>query len=195
MAAYKQECQQRKGGKGPLDAGQLRDLAMSYVARYATSAARLERYLARKLHERGWREDEQMPDLAALVSRFVDLGFVDDEAFAHSRGASLLRRGYGARRVHQSLAEAGVAPGLREEVTGSQADLRHAALVMARKRRFGPFAAALPDKDKREKQLAAMLRAGHAMDMAREMVNATSAEAAEAWATELDGELDGEFGE
>ena len=186
MAAYKQECQQRKRGKGPLDAGQLRDLAMSYVARYATSAARLERYLARKLHERGWREDERAPDLAALVARFVELGYVDDEAFARTRGSSLLRRGYGARRVSQSLAEAGVAQGIRDEVTASQARLRHAALVMARKRRFGPFGGQLPDHETREKQLAAMLRAGHAMDMAREMVNAASPEAAQEWAAELD---------
>jgi regulatory protein len=59
---------------------------------------------------------------------------------------------------------------------------------MARKRRFGPFAATAPERAVREKQLAAMLRAGHDLDMAREMVNAASVAAAEEWAAALDGE-------
>jgi regulatory protein len=193
MAAYKQECQQGKRVKRPLDATQLRDLALSYVARYATSAGKLERYLGRKLHERGWTEGEERPDLAALVAGFAELGYIDDAAFAKMRGTSLQRRGYGARRVHQALAEAGVDQDLRDEVTRDMGERRRAALVMARKRRFGPFGRAEADRAGREKQLAAMLRAGHDLDMAREMVNAASIAAAENWAAELDGESDDGF--
>jgi regulatory protein len=188
MAAYKQECQQGKRVKHPLDAVQLRDLALSYVARYATSAGKLERYLARKVRERGWTEGEEQPDIPALVAGFAGLGYIDDAAFARMRGTSLQRRGYGARRVHQALAEAGVDQSLREDVTRDPGARRHAALVMARKRRFGPFSLAPADRAAREKQLAAMLRAGHDLDMAREMVDAASIAAAEAWAAELDGE-------
>jgi regulatory protein len=36
----------------------------------------------------------------------------------------------------------------------------------------------------REKQMAAMLRAGHPLDFARELVNAETVEAAEEWAAE-----------
>ncbi|MEO5707694.1 MAG: RecX family transcriptional regulator [Alteraurantiacibacter sp.] len=188
MAAYKQECQQGKRVKRPLDATQLRDMALSYVARYATSAGKLERYLVRKLRERGWAEGDELPDIAALISGFVELGYIDDAAFARTRGSSLQRRGYGARRVHQTLAEAGVDKALRDDVTRDMGDRRRAALVMARKRRFGPFGLPAADRAAREKQLSAMLRAGHDLDMAREMVNAASIAAAEAWAAELDGE-------
>ena len=59
---------------------------------------------------------------------------------------------------------------------------RRAALALARKRRLGPFGAGADDRAAREKQIAAMLRAGHPLDSAREMVNAASVEAAEAWA-------------
>ena len=38
----------------PLDAPRLEELALAYVARFATSAAKLETYLRRKLRERGW---------------------------------------------------------------------------------------------------------------------------------------------
>jgi regulatory protein len=63
-----------------------------------------------------------------------------------------------------------------------------AALALARKRRLGPFGREPIDRARREKQLAAMLRAGHRLDTAREIVDAASEEAAEQWAEELDEE-------
>ncbi len=194
MSTYKQECKQRKGAKTPLDAARLRDLALSYVARYATSGARLERYLKRKLREQGWAEGEALPDLAALVADYAALGYIDDRGFAQARSSSLLRRGYGGRRVDQALGQDGIAVEIRAAVAASESQLRHAALAMAAKRRFGPFGADLPDQPKREKQLAAMLRAGHRLDFARQMVNAASRELAEEWAHELDEEQQDDFG-
>ena len=61
------------------------------------------------------------------------------------------------------------------------AELR-AALALAKKRRFGPFGNELPDRTVREKQLAAMLRAGHPLDLARALLAAASVEDAEDWA-------------
>jgi regulatory protein len=172
----------------PLDAAQLEELALSYVARFATSAAKLERYLRRKLRERGW-DGAREPDLAALVGRYVELGYVDDEAFARAKSGSLLRRGYGPRKVRQALGEAGIADDVRDEVRPSAAAERRAALALARKRGFGPFGAGKPDRERREKQIAAMLRAGHTLDSAREMVDAATEAAAEEWAAGCDDEV------
>ena len=57
----------------PLDARRLNDLALHYVARFATSETKLEAYLQRKLRERGW-EGEGDPGLAALTERFIAAG-------------------------------------------------------------------------------------------------------------------------
>src|SRR6478735_8347806 len=122
----------------PLDPTKLEELALAYVARFATSAAKLERYLVRKLRERGW-DGQREPDLAALVGRYVALGYIDDAAYARSKGGSLLRRGYGPRRVRQALAEAGIGEATRAEARASAAAERRAALALARKRGFGPF--------------------------------------------------------
>jgi regulatory protein len=65
---------------------------------------------------------------------------------------------------------------------------RRAALTLARKRRFGPFGSSPLDKPLREKQIAAMLRAGHSVDSARRVVDAASAAEAEQWAAEADDE-------
>jgi len=173
----------------PLDPARLEELALAYVARFATSAAKLERYLARKLRERGW-EAESPPDVAAIVSRHMELGYVDDAAFARAKTGGLLRRGYGPRRVRQALGEAGIDEAVREDVAPGPAARRQAALALARKRGFGPFGRTPRDEaewpKRREKQIAAMLRAGHMLEDARELVNAHSEDAAERWAMECD---------
>jgi regulatory protein len=87
----------------PLTAVRLEEMALAYVARFATSAGKLEAFLSRKLRERGWEGEEHSGEgraaIAALVGRFVELGYVDDAGFARMRSGSLLRRGYGARRI------------------------------------------------------------------------------------------------
>lgn len=165
----------------PLDAPRLEEMALAYVARFATSAAKLEGYLARKLRERGWEGEGPAP-VAALVERFVRAGYVDDLAFARAKSGSLLRRGYGQRRIGQALHAAGIDEQVRDEVRVGPAEERRAALAMARKRGFGPFGRSEPDRAMREKQIAAMLRAGHRLDSARELVNAATQEAALEWA-------------
>lgn len=176
----KAQRQARKPPK-PLDSARLDELALTYVARFATSRAKLEAYLARKLRERGW-EGEGEPPVGALAERFVAAGYIDDAAFARAKTGSLLRRGYGQRRVSQALGAAGINADVRQEVRAGEGAQRRAALAMARKRGFGPFGRAPFDRAQREKQIAAMLRAGHALDSARELVDAASVEAAEDWA-------------
>ena len=65
---------------------------------------------------------------------------------------------------------------------------RRAALALARKRGFGPFGAGPSDPVKREKQIAAMLRAGHELSCVLALVDADSAEAAEEWLREAEEE-------
>lgn len=189
MARDRQSNRRQRGPPKPLDGARLDELALTYVARFATSAAKLERYLKRKLRERGWAGEHE-PDLPALVGRYVELGYVDDAAYARAASGSLLRRGYGPRRVREALGAAGIDATIRDEVRPGEAAERHAALAMARKRKFGPFAGPVNfgqiDRERRQKQISAMLRAGHPLDSACEMVDAASEAAAEEWAAERD---------
>lgn len=185
MRQYDQSKRRRNGEKPPLTARMLEELALSYAARYASSQAKLLRYLTRKLRERGWEGDAE-PDLADLVSKLAGYGYVDDESYARMKSTDLLRRGYGARRVSEALGQAGIAADLRDAMAPDKARARHAALAMARKRRFGPFAVQPQDMALRQKQLAAMLRAGHAMDESRTLLNLPSENAALEWASEWD---------
>lgn len=163
----------------PLDEEGLERLALHYAGRYATSRAKLSAYLERKLSERGWG-GEGAPPVDRLVRRFAELGYVDDAAFAAARSASLQRRGYGERRVAQVLRQAGIDAGDGAAARAAARDGAFAAaLRFAERRRIGPFAAAAPDRPGREKALAAMLRAGHPLGLARRIVDAAPGEVPE----------------
>ncbi|MEE4537857.1 MAG: RecX family transcriptional regulator [Erythrobacter sp.] len=185
----------------PLDGATLRDLALSYVARFGTTAAKLEAYLARKIRERGVAEDAdgrtETLDIAGLVSDFVEAGYVDDAAYAKARSRDLTARGYGGRRVEQALWAAGVAEVTRSEYAPGEGAARRAAAVLARKRRFGPYGAPvqgdpLAARKRREKHVAAMLRAGHPYEHAAFICDASDPAQVDAWADEVDDREEGE---
>ena len=154
----------------PFDREALEQAALTYAGRYSTTRARLAQYLQRKLRERGW-DGPGEPALERLVERMAELGYVNDRVFATAKAASLGRRGYGERRVRDALRAAGIGEedaAEAHEQAGQGA--WEAALRFAERRRIGPFAAAPADRQAREKALAAMLRAGHGMDLARRLV-------------------------
>jgi regulatory protein len=168
---------ERKGGRRerrarPLDQPALQELAFGYVARFATSRAKLSSYLVRKLRERGWNGAAE-PDTAAVVDKVVELGFIDDAAYAGMKAASLTRRGYGKGRVRMALAAGGIGAedGSAALELADEQQLA-AALRFAERRRIGPYAEQPAEVPARQKALAAMLRAGHPLDLARRIVAA-----------------------
>lgn len=156
----------------PLTADSLRDLALHYVGRFATSRGKLRAYLDRKLRERGW-EGEEGPEVDTLVERMAELGYVDDAGFAAMKSAAMTRRGYGARRVGEALRGAGIAEGDRAAAEAQMADGRwEAADRFAQRKRIGPYAISPADPALRQKWIAAFLRAGHDAATARRWTDA-----------------------
>ena len=185
----------------PLDETALKDLALAYVARFSTTGAKVESYLARKIRERGVAEDEdgrvRELDVTGIVTRLIELGYVDDDAYAHAKSRDLTARGYGARRVEQALWAAGVDEHVRSDHAPGEAASRRAAVLLAKKRRFGPFGTP-PESDempetrhkRREKQVAAMLRAGHLYAHAGFIVDAATQDEIEDWLLEIEDDAD-----
>jgi regulatory protein len=159
-----------KRPRPPLDVEGLERLGLFYAGRYATTRSKLAAYLGRKLKERGWGGEGE-PPVDRLVERFAELGYVDDRGFASARAASLLRRGYGERRVREALKSAGIAEedaADARDISGEEA--LAAAHRFARRRRLGPYAEAVPDRAARDKAAAAMLRAGHGLEQVRQVL-------------------------
>ena len=160
----------------PYDEAALERTALDYAARYATTRAKLAAFLRRKLRERGWEGDGPAP-VEALVKRFGERGYVDDRAFASARTDSLLRRGYGARRIGAALRAAGigedVAGELRERIGDGAED---AAIRYARRKRIGPFSGRVADPAEKRRWIASMARAGHPMDIVLRVLGAEAEE-------------------
>jgi regulatory protein len=151
----------------PLTQEKLAELALTYVGRFATSRMKLRRYLAGKVRERGW-DGPDGPQIDDVVDRCVRNGFVDDAAFALAKARSLSGRGYGSGRVRQSLRAAGISDvDSRPAHALAREEAAEAALRLARRKRIGPFAAEIAPREMREKQLAAMIRAGHKYSLAK----------------------------
>jgi regulatory protein len=155
----------------PLDEGMLNELALRYVDRFATTRAKLQTYLERKVRERGWSGSQQ-PDFHSLASRFAQLGYIDDAAYALSKSRALARKGYGKGRVLKMLRVAGVAEDDSLEATEhADQEAVSAALRFAQKRRLGPFAQQqTSDPKQQEKALGVLIRAGHNFGLARAIV-------------------------
>lgn len=163
--------------KRPLDAAKLDELALAYVARFATSKGKLARYLSRKVRESKWIDAQDSNEaLADAVARMERLGYLDDRHYAQMKSGAMMRRGLGPQRVRAQLRFDGVDEADSDAaITISGEDRLMAAVRFARRKRLGPFAAeamgeAIDDRSRREKQIAAFLRAGHDMALARRIL-------------------------
>ncbi|MBA3940137.1 MAG: RecX family transcriptional regulator [Sphingopyxis sp.] len=157
----------------PLGAAKLDELALAYVARFATSRAKLLRYLSRKVRESEWMDEiDAMTACEAVADRMERLRYLDDRQYAAMRAGAMTRRGLGVRRVRAQLHVDGIAAeDSGEAIEAAEGAAVAAAIGFARRRRFGPFAVrAADDPALRERQVAAFARAGHSLALARRIL-------------------------
>jgi regulatory protein len=188
----------RPVGPAP-DERELHDAALDYLARYAATEAGLRRVLQRRI-ERWARRAAALHEadaiaaqaaaarasVGAVVARLVAAGAVNDVAYAEARARSLLRAGRSRRAAAAQLAAKGVDAATAQSVlpADAQSELA-AALVLARRRRIGPFrTGAAPDAAGRRRELGVLARAGFPQDVARRAL-ATDPEQAEALINDL----------
>ena len=172
----------RPVGPAP-DAAALRDAALDYLAHYAATEAVLHRVLERRIdrwaHRAAFASDAEtiaVQGAAAralvhdVIARLVAAGAVNDTAYAESRARSLLRSGRSRRAAAAHLAAKGIDAATAHSVLpeDEQGELG-AALVLARKRRIGPFRLGeAPDEASRRRELGVLARAGFPQSVARQ---------------------------
>ncbi len=150
--------------------------AVHYLERYASSAANLRKVLERKVlkacmaHERDPGEFSEMID--TVVEKCCQSGLVNDLAYAETKVAGLRRRGGSQRKIEAKLSAKGVdRETIRTVLENDARDDLGAAFIFARRRRLGPLGT--DHKDRRDKDMAALCRAGFSYDIARRVIDAT----------------------
>jgi len=178
-------------GPGRMDAASLREAALAHMLRYGGTGASLTRALDNRIHRwaeaMGAEEGADRTELATqaeswrvvarqVVESLTKLGAVNDAAFAESRARGLALSGRSRRAITARLMAKGIDPDhARAVLPEAENSELISALILARKRRIGPFRKAEPDRDK---ELGVLARAGFPRDVALRAL-AMEAEAAE----------------
>jgi len=154
----------------------LENAALHYLERFASSRANLRRVLMRKIDRSLAHWGGERGDAAALVeaalAKLAGLGYLDDAAYAAQQAASLHRRGRPARGIRAALAAKGVEAETAEAaITDLAAPDLAAALNLARRRHLGPFRPAEARASQRDRDLAALARAGFDYATARRVID------------------------
>jgi regulatory protein len=168
----------------PFTPVRLEAIALRYLERFSSSAENLRRVLRRRV-ERAAHLDGEDPGPALiliddLVGRWQRSGLLDDRQYAEMKGRSLINRGRSSRTIRQHLSTRGVDADiidatltcLADEAVeqGESVDLT-AARAYARRRRLGPWRTAEMRGEMRDRDLAAMGRAGFSWDVARSVID------------------------
>lgn len=175
----------RRGVAKALTEARLEAAALHYLQRYAASVDRVRRVLQRRV----WRAERLddgdldreggMAMVERVVGRLRERELLDDGAYAETKAHALHNRGASLRSIRGRLGQDGIdAESIESAVEriaehGAEPD-RRAAIALARRRRLGPFRPAAERPDRRERDLAALARAGFAYDIARTVVDAAT---------------------
>jgi regulatory protein len=161
--------------------------ALFYLSRYASSSGNLRRVLMRKVaRSAAFYGDDPAPlkpIVEALVARHCGTGAVNDALYAESQTRALRRRGGSARAIMQKLNAKGVPADVIAETAAAMAEEEggdlHAACRFARRRRLGPFRSGGREEN-RQRDMAALGRAGFEYQVAETIVDAKDVESLEA---------------
>lgn len=166
--------------------GSLRKAALGYIDRYATSTEHLRRVLERKIrrsvHAHGTDAVEAAGWTTRILADLVNGHLIDDESYAAARARALRTRGASSRAIHAALKKKGLQQQVIERVMASRDSLdenRTAACYYARRKRLGPYRASAVRAGRRDRDLAALARAGFDYSLALEVIDAPSVEALE----------------
>lgn len=173
----------------PATPERLEKAALHYLERYASSRANLQRVLMRRVERSARLHDTDREEahgwVEAIVARLAERGLLDDALYAESRAVSLHRGGGSRRKIALSLRQKGVESAeidaALEKAGEEYADGEFAAAFLyARRRRLGPFRVEREREARRDKDIAAMARAGFGLDLARRIVEAAALDDLEA---------------
>jgi regulatory protein len=157
----------------------LENAALHYLKRYAATQGQLKRVLLRRVDRslkfHGGDRAEALGWLDALVAKLVRNGLLNDEAYARMKAHSLRASGRSTRVIAQKLRLKGVPS---ELVTRKLADAaaevsdEEAARIWARKKRLGPFRKDAGTREEhRQRDMAALARAGFSFGIARKVID------------------------
>ncbi|WP_277995972.1 recombination regulator RecX [Rhizobium sp. Leaf371] len=140
----------------------------------------LSQAIARKAREKFEAiSDEQVAALSAFAVAFgYDNKALDDVAYADVATRSGQQSGRSKRAISQRLVTKGIDRDTATAAVAEVDDLK-AAVILARKRAFGPFRREPPEEKRKMKELSAFARGGFSLEIGRKVYDMSRDEAEE----------------
>ena len=159
--------------------------AVRYLTRYMATEQMLRRVLQRRakrfIYKHGGSIEEAQPLIDAEVLKRTQDGSINDQRYAEVLSEALQKQGNSKPQIRQKLRNKGVDGNIIQSVlenrTGDNPDYQ-AACRYAKKRGFGPYRKdAIQRAERRKKDLASMVRAGHPYSVSKRVVDTPTVEA------------------
>ena len=152
----------------------LKNKAAHYLGRYASTEKKLTQVLI-KFIKKKWPEvsiDDVSDEIQETVKWCREHGFVNNAGYALMKVKSGRAKGYSAKQIKQKLTLAGISS---REVLAAFINVEEtsdtefqAAIIMARKKRLGPYARSpIIDHEQRIRQMARLARAGYSYEICK----------------------------
>lgn len=182
---------EKRGKKPPkkITEKYLYNSGLAYLQRFPASVPHFRRVMKRKIARScNYHKDQETENCLALlettITQFERMGLLDDESYLTGMVNSLRRRGLSTQAIISKLGQKGfshdkVTATLRahDENSGNREGDLAAALLLVRRKRIGAYRR---DEDgDRNKELAALARAGFGFDIAQKALSSTRDEAEE----------------
>ena len=155
-----------------------------YLSRYMATESMLRRVLNRRaknfVYKHGGSLEEAGPLIDAEVEKRLKDGSINDERFAQLLIESLQKQGNSKPKMRQKLRNKGIKSTIIQSVLenreGHNLDYKSACRY-AKKRGFGPYRKdPVLRSERRQKDLASMVRAGHAYGLSKKVLDAPTIE-------------------
>ena len=173
----------------------LRNIALYYLGRYASSSENLRQVLKRRVqksahHHKDTDIEQAHAWIDDIVTDMIRMGYIDDITYATNKAHSLHNRGTSSRTIYQKLLQKGLDKNTIETALNSlQENLNDgldepqntdliAAIKYAKRRRIGVYRIKpAPDPDKQyQRDLASLARNGFPPDICQKILGAESAD-------------------
>jgi len=163
----------------------IQNMAARYLNRYAPTISHFRSVLQRKVRRITQKPDELQAAFALIeaeIQRCIKINILNDQHIAEAWARRCHIRGLSALAIRQKLRQKGIADTLIDSTLNhliAEKGLFQAAFNYAKRRRLGPFQTS-PERraNRKQKDLAAMMRAGHSYDICKAIIHAESPEAA-----------------
>lgn len=155
----------------------LKNIALYYLRRFESSTDNLRRVLQKRINDYGrqnpeFDREEALGWAEEILNDFQRFGYVDDKRFAEIRVRDYIKAGKSVRYIKGKLREKGIA---EEIISGALEDYQYdeyeTALILAKKKRIGPFRATEEDRfNYRTKDIGTLSRAGFSYDVVQRVM-------------------------